>query len=57
MHKWRIIIYGKAKVMINSKGVNFDITRQCAQVALKNINIFSKKNPLGSFCRNEKEFI
>jgi hypothetical protein len=37
--------------------VHFDITRQCAQVELKNINIFSKKNLLGSFCRNGKEFI
>jgi hypothetical protein len=54
MHKWRIIIYGKAKIMINSQDVHFGITRQCAQVELKNINIFSKKNPLGSFCRNGK---
>jgi hypothetical protein len=57
MHKWRIIIYGKPKIMINSKDVYFDITRQCAQVELKNINIFSKKNPLGNFCRNGNEFI
>jgi hypothetical protein len=57
MHKWRIIIYGKPKIMINTQDVYFDKSRQCAQVELKNINIFSKKNPLGSFCRNEKEFI
>jgi hypothetical protein len=57
MHKLRIIISGKPKIMINSQDVYFDITRQCAQVELKNINIFSKKNPLGSFCRNGKEFI
>jgi hypothetical protein len=57
MHKWRIIIYGKPKIMINSQDVYFGITRQCAQVKLKNINIFSKKNPLGSFCKNGKEFI
>jgi hypothetical protein len=57
MHKWRIIIYGKPKIMINSQDVHFEIRRQCAQVELKNINIFSKKNPLGSFCRNGKEFI
>jgi hypothetical protein len=57
MHKWRITIYGKIKIMINSQDVHFGITRQCAQVELKNINIFSKKNPLGSFCRNGKEFI
>jgi hypothetical protein len=43
--------------MINSQDVHFDITRQCAQVELKNINIFSKKNPLGSSCRNGKQFI
>jgi hypothetical protein len=57
MHKWRINISGKPKIMINSQDVHFDITRQCAQVELKNINIFSNKNPLGSFCRNEKNFI
>jgi hypothetical protein len=57
MHKWGIIIYGKSKIMINSQDVHFDITRQCAEVELKNINIFSKKNPLGSFCRNGKQFI
>jgi hypothetical protein len=43
--------------MINSQDVHFDITRQCAQVELKNINIFSKKNQLGSFCKNGKQFI
>jgi hypothetical protein len=57
MHKWRINISGRQKNMINSQDVHFDITRQCAQVELKNINIFSKKNLLGSFCRNGKEFI
>jgi hypothetical protein len=57
MHKWRIIIYGKTKIMINSQDVHFGITRQCAQVELENINIFSKKNPLGIFCRKGKEFI
>jgi hypothetical protein len=43
--------------MINSQDVYFGITRQCAQVELKNINIFSKKNHLGSFCKNGKQFI
>jgi hypothetical protein len=57
MHKLRINISGKPKIMINSQDVYFDIKRQCAQVELKNINIFSKKNPLGNFCRNGKEFI
>jgi hypothetical protein len=49
MHKSRIIIFVTPKIMINTKEVYFDITRQCAQVELKNINIFSKKNHLGSF--------
>jgi hypothetical protein len=57
MHKSRIIISVKPKIMINSQDVNFDISRQCAQVELKNINIFNKTNHLGSFCKNGKEFI
>jgi hypothetical protein len=43
--------------MINSQDVYFYITIQCAQVELKNINIFSKKNHLGSICRDGKQFI
>jgi hypothetical protein len=42
--------------MINSQDVYFGITRQCAEVGLKNINISNMKNHLGSFCRNGKEF-
>jgi hypothetical protein len=57
MHKLRIIISGKPKIMINSQEVGFRITRQCAQVGHKNINIFSKKNHLDSFYRNGKQFI
>jgi hypothetical protein len=57
MHKSRIINYAKPKIMINAQDVHFDITRQCAQVELKNKNIFSKKNHLGSYCKNGKEFI
>jgi hypothetical protein len=57
MPKLRIIISDKPKIMINSQDVYFGITRQCAQVELKNINIFSKKNHLGSFCKNGKQFI
>jgi hypothetical protein len=57
MHYLRINISDKPKIMINSQDVYFDITRQCAQVELKNINIFSKKNHLGSSCRNGKQFI
>jgi hypothetical protein len=43
--------------MINSKDVHFGITRQCAQVRLKNINIFNRKNQLGNYCRNGKELV
>jgi hypothetical protein len=57
MHKSRIIISGKPKMMIKSQDVNFDISRQCAQVELQKINIFDKTNHLGSFCKNGKEFI
>jgi hypothetical protein len=57
MHKLGIIISVNPKFMINSQDVYFGITRQCAQVGLKNINIFNMKNHLGSFCRNGKEFV
>jgi hypothetical protein len=57
MHKLRIIISGKPKTLINSQDVYFDITRQCAQVELRNINIFSKKNHLGRFYRKGKQYI
>jgi hypothetical protein len=57
MHKSRIIISVNPKFMINSKDVYFVITRQCAQVQLKKINIFNRKNYLSSYCRNGKEFI
>jgi hypothetical protein len=56
MPKLRIIISGKPKIMINSQDVYFGIRRQCAQDELKNINIFSKKNHLGSFCKDGKQF-
>jgi hypothetical protein len=57
MHKLRINISGKPKIMINSHDVYLDITILCAQVELKSINVFSKKNPLGSFYRKGKQFI
>jgi hypothetical protein len=57
MHKSRIFIFVNPKLMINSQDVHSGITRQCAQVELKNINIFNRKNHLGSFCKNGKEFI
>jgi hypothetical protein len=43
MHKLRIIISVNPKFMINSQDVHFGITRQCAQVGVKNINIFNMK--------------
>jgi hypothetical protein len=57
MHNLRINISGRPKIMINLQDVHFGFARQCAQVELQNINIFSKKNHLGSFCRNGKQFI
>jgi hypothetical protein len=57
MHKLRIIISVNPKIRINSQDVHFDITRQFAQVELKNINIFKKKNHLCRFCRNGKPFL
>jgi hypothetical protein len=57
MHKIRINISDKPKIMINSPEVRFDITRQYAQVGHTNINIFSYKNHLGRFCIKGKQFI
>jgi hypothetical protein len=57
MHKSRIIISVNPKIMINLEDVYFGIIRQCAQVGLKNINIFSKKNHLCRSVRNGKTFL
>jgi hypothetical protein len=57
MHKSRIIISVNPKIMINSQDVYFDITRQCAQVELKNINIFNRKHHLCRSARNRKTFL
>jgi hypothetical protein len=57
MHKSRIIISGKPKLMINSQDVYFGVTRQCAQVEPKNINLFSKKNHLCRCSRTGKTFL
>jgi hypothetical protein len=57
MHKSGIIISVNPKIMINSQVMNFGITRQCAQVGLKNMNIFSKKNHLCRYARNRKTFL
>jgi hypothetical protein len=43
--------------MINSQDVYLDITRQCAQVGLKNINIFNKTNHLCRSSRDRKTFL
>jgi hypothetical protein len=57
MHKSRIIISVNPKIMFNSQDVHSGITRQCAQVELQDLNIFNRKNHLGSYCKNGKEFI
>jgi hypothetical protein len=57
MHKSRIIISVNPKTMLNSQDVHFGITGQCAQVGLKNMNIFNKKNHLCSSTRNRKTFL
>jgi hypothetical protein len=57
MHNYRINISVKPQIMINSQDVYFDIKRQFAQVELKIINIFSKKNHLCRSGRNGKTFL
>jgi hypothetical protein len=56
-HNSRVIISGIYKIVINSPEVCLDITRQCAQVELKNINIVSKKNHLCRSGRDGKTFL
>jgi hypothetical protein len=57
MHNSRIIISVNPKFMINSQNVSFGITRHCAEVGLKNINIFNRKNHLSRSTRNRKTFL
>jgi hypothetical protein len=57
MHKSGIIIYVNPKFMINSQDVPFDITGQCAQVRVDNINIRNMKNHLCSSARDGKTFL
>jgi hypothetical protein len=57
MHKTRIIISYNPNIVINSQDVHFGISRQCAQVGLKNMNIFNKKNHLCRSARNKKTFL
>jgi hypothetical protein len=57
MHKSGIIISVNPKFMINSQDVHFGIIRQCAQVGLKNMNIFNMKNHLPRSDRNGKTFL
>jgi hypothetical protein len=54
MHKSRINIPGKPKIMINSQYVYFGITRQCEQAELKNINIVNKKKSFRQFLQEWK---
>jgi hypothetical protein len=56
MHKSRINISGRPKFMINSQDVYFDITRQCAQVELKNTNILARKIIYADSSEMEKHF-
>jgi hypothetical protein len=57
MHNSRIIISVNPKFMINSQDVHFGIVRQCAQVGVKNINIFNMKNHLCRSARDKKTFL
>jgi hypothetical protein len=57
MHKSRIIISVNPKFMINSQDGYFGITRHCAQVGLKTMNIFNMKNTLCRSTRNGKTFL
>jgi hypothetical protein len=57
MYKSRIIISVNPKFMINSQEVHFGVTRQCAQVGVKNINIFNMKNHLCGSARDRKTFL
>jgi hypothetical protein len=56
MHKSGTIISVNPQFMINSQDVHFGITRQCAQVGVKNINIFNMKNHLCRSARDRKTF-
>jgi hypothetical protein len=57
MHKSIIIISVNPKFMINSQDLHFGITKQGAQVGLKNMNIFNKKNHSCRSARNRKTFL
>jgi hypothetical protein len=56
MHKTRIVISVNPKIVLNSKDVHFGISRKCAHVGLKNMNIFNNKNHLCRSARNRKTF-
>jgi hypothetical protein len=56
-HNSRLIISANYKTVINSPEVCFGIKRQCAQVELKNINIFSQKTHLCRYGRDGKTFL
>jgi hypothetical protein len=56
MHNWRKNIPGKPKNMINLQDVYFDITKQCAQFELKNINYLARKIIYADLVEMEKHF-
>jgi hypothetical protein len=57
MHKSGIIISVNPKFINNSQDVSFGITRQCAQVGVKNTSIINMKNHLCSSARDRKTFL
>jgi hypothetical protein len=57
MHILRINTSDYSKIVINSPEVLLGITRQHAEVGLKNIIIFRYKNHLDRFYINGKQFI
>jgi hypothetical protein len=57
MHILKINTSYHLEIVINSPWVYLGITRQHAEVGLKNIIIFRYKNHLGKFCINGKQFI
>jgi hypothetical protein len=57
MHKSGIVISVNPKFMINLQGVYFGIIRQCAQVGVKNVNIFNMKKHLVNSARDRKSFL
>jgi hypothetical protein len=57
MHILRINTSDHSKIVINPQEVYLDVTREHAEVGLKNIIMFSYKNHLDRFCTTGKYFI